>query len=392
MTNLSLDPTDISSYFVTCNEPKESVLDQGVGMFGGPQLGPDVWGKLPVAATSKVTCDKLLEATKHEVAVHESCNHDNSTTNPASHEIKPYNEKDFEQNGGVDFNGSLAGGLDQAILDEIGDSSGYTMQDLMNYTDSVGPEPMIIDTTNTTTTGTTIPPTTASMTPDTTKTLIATFADDHPLMAKFVFGIDNSTTTLNAEHLAKSSYPPYVIHTNSPKTSPIFVSTKAVHPGTLKTSNAGFIIAKTNAKLVKSIPEKKIVGGGTFDETMLLPTGMKIDEQRRLVDIWPKKQPKTKTWYDPDELFYDITISNNRLLSDSEKASLQRIILRRKTNCVTASEARTKKQNAMESLSEENTSLKAAKKVQDEENAKLKEENLFLREAAKRFLVNPQGL
>ena len=376
MTKLDTDLSDISSYFAIDKEQQECVLGEGVTMFGEAQLGPDTWSELP-------------EATNHKVAAGESCTNDNSTTKRAPHEMEAYNEQNFEQNGEVDFNGSFGGGMEQATLDEDGDARMYTMEDIMSYTSSVEPEAMnvfepMIDATNKDPKTITNPVTTTSMTLATTTTLDATFADTRPLMCKIVFGTDVSNTVHNTAHMAESSYPPHVINTNAPKKSPVSTSIKSTHPGISKTSTGGVIIAKIKTTVVKNIADKNIVVRGKFGTNTLISTGMKHDEQMRLVDIWPTDQGKSKGLYDPKDLYIDVILGVQRLLDNSEKVLSERAYTRKSKNCVNAVVTRRNNKNKQELLQEEIVAGKAENTYLKDEISELKKEILSLRASALR--------
>ena len=385
MTDPYCDTSESFASLMSFTEKSQSVLQENIPFGGGPQEGPDTWGQLGGASTQKVTTDK-------------SYKNDNSTTNPTLPEGEPCNKMDFEQNGAVDFNGSLEGGLENATLDEEGQEPSYTMEDLGRYTSMVEPQvtydwnplkgvfvnttPVTIaealSATTTTITATTTAIAATSMTLTTNTNLATTFANTHPLVSKMVFGSDNSTTVQKVAHLPTTPCADRVVDTATPRNLLLSASIKSSYPGISTTLNAGGMITKIKTTVVPVIAAKKAVVIGVFDSYKLVSTGQKYDAQMRVVDIWPAGQPKGKKWYDPEELHFDITTGARRLLNDDEKIKSERMYSRRSKNCLNAVGTRLKNKNTVESLHQENADLKAKNLPLEEENARLKAEHVPL--------------
>jgi hypothetical protein len=149
------------------------------------------------------------------------------------------------------------------------------------------------------------------------------------------------------------SHLPHNIDLKKPQPFSHSLPTNSTHKGILKTSNAGNVIAKKQAVVVKKVVNKAKVPasaklGGT--DCPLRGTCRKDDGYGNIIEMYEAGFPKADRWYDPDELYYDKTIDRTRLLDAAEQIESERLYKRNKTNRGNAVKTRITGKQHVESL------------------------------------------
>ena len=290
-----------------------SVLDSGINLFGCESNAGDTWNEVHETVkgdTNRPDVSNMSESNYIDSPMYSDSNKEN---------MDPDDNVEYDDN--VDLDGSFDHGLFDGSLDDMDQEA---IQDTYNSWST--------QTTNS------VPAFAPSTTPFVPRSVAPTLSTPNKPAAY----------TENTD-----SHLPHNIDLKKPQPFSHSLPTNSTHKGILKTSNAGNVIAKKQAVVVKNVVSKAKIPasaklGGT--DSPLRGTCTKDDGYGNIIEMYEAGFPKADRWYDPDELYYDKTIDRTRLLDAAEQIESERLYKRNKTNRGNAVKTRITGKQHVESL------------------------------------------